>query len=403
MVIDHDFIRAIPKTDLHLHLDGSLRIPTLIELAKDQGVKLPSYTEEGLRETVFKESYASLDEYLTGFAYTTKVMNDKESLERIAYELAYDNFNEGVRYIEVRFAPQLHITDKLSYEDVMQAVDSGFKRAKSEINSKLQAGEPEFEFGLIACAMRFCNEHFSDYYKKFFAAHRFSSQLSIMKLASLELAKAAVKTKNETDIQIVGFDLAGSEYGYPAQNHKKSYDYVHKNFLKKTVHAGEAYGPESIFQAITKLHADRIGHGLFLFDESMVFSKSIKDKQKYIRDLASYIADRRITIEVCLTSNLQTSPKISDIKKHSLKTMLKNNMSITLCTDNRLVSNTNMCAEIELAIKNFDISAKDLKNIIVYGFKRSFFYHDYGVKRKYVRKVIDYYESIEHRLNISDS
>ena len=131
-----DFIRAIPKTDLHVHLDGSLRIPTLIEIAKERGVKLPSYTESGLRELVFKDKYKNLEEYLQGFAYTCAVMQDSESIERIAYELAIDCFNDGVRYIEPRFAPQLHVGDNFSMEDVLKAADRGLARAKKEINSK---------------------------------------------------------------------------------------------------------------------------------------------------------------------------------------------------------------------------------------------------------------------------
>lgn len=250
-----DFILAIPKTDLHVHLDGSLRLSTLIELAREGGVKLPSDTEEGLNELVFKKSYSSLEEYLKGFAYTTAVLQDRESLERVSYELAIDNFNEGVRYIEVRFAPQLNMNHDLSFEDVMTAVDKGLKRAKYEINKKIPENEPPFEYGIIACAMRYCNKNFSEFYNNFFVMHKYSTELEIIQLASLELAKAIVKLRNNTDVQVVAFDLAGSEFGYPADDHKKSYDYIHKYFLKKTVHAGEAFGPESIFLAITELHA----------------------------------------------------------------------------------------------------------------------------------------------------
>jgi adenosine deaminase len=395
------FIRSIPKSDLHLHLDGSLRLSTLIDIAKSESIKLPSYTEDGLRQLVFKESYQSLDEYLKGFGLTCSVMQQREFLERVAYELAWDNWNEGVRYIEVRFAPQLHMSDQLSFEDVMIAVDKGLKRARAEINAKLAGGEPGFEFGIIVCAMRFCNEHFSKFYRSFFALHKYSSQLETIRLASLELAKAAVALKGSSDIQIVGFDLAGSEYGYPADDHEESYDYVHKHFLHKSVHAGEAYGPESIFQAITKLHADRIGHGLYLFESDMVLSKDIADKKKYVRDLASYIADARITIEVCLTSNLQTAPKLKAIGDHSLRQMLDNKLSLTFCTDNRLVSDTTVSDEIRLAVENFDIAPGVLKDIIIYGFKRSFFYHPYPKRRNYVRRIIDYYEKIEAQHGIA--
>ena len=397
MQCSNEFLQAIPKTDLHLHLDGSLRINTLIELAKTNKVKLPCYTEEGLQEKVFKKRYNSLVEYLKGFAYTSAVLQNKESLERTAYELALDNFNEGVRYIEVRFAPQLHINDNQSFEEVMYAVDNGLKKAKKEINSKIQKDEPLFEYGIIVCAMRFFNKHFSQFYSNVFNLHKFSSEKDIIKTASFELAQAAIYLKNNSDIQIVAFDLAGSEDGFPAEHHKESYDFVHKHFMMKTVHAGEAYGPESIFQAITVLHADRIGHGLFLFDKNKIYSKEIIDKTKYINDLVNYIAEKRITLEVCLTSNLQTVPEFASIKKHPLGKMLENKLSVTLCTDNRLVSNTTITNEIKLALENFDINKKQLKNMIIYGFKRSFFFKPYHEKRNYVRSIIDYYEKLEKK------
>jgi adenosine deaminase len=396
-----NFIKEIPKTDLHVHLDGSLRIPTLIELAKEQKIELPSFTEEGLREMVFRDSYSSLNEYLEGFAWTGKVLQGKDALERTAYELAMDNWQEGVRYLEVRFAPQLHVSKRLSFLEVMEAVDSGLKRARGKINRSIREGEPPFDYGIIACAMRFFTAEFSSYYKELFEIHNFSKPLDIIRMASLELAKASVKLREETDIQVVAFDLAGSEYGYPASDHEDSYHYVHSHFMKKTVHAGEAYGPESIFQAITKLHADRIGHGLHLFDYSMVFSPEIEDKNRYVSQLANYIADLRITIEVCLTSNLQTSPDIKTVKDHSLGKMLDNKLSITFCTDNRLVSRTSVCNEIETALTNFSITPKQLKNIIIYGFKRSFYYEPYPIKRSYVRNVIDYYEAAEAKYGIT--
>ena len=149
-----EFLRALPKTDLHLHLDGSLRIETLIELAHDAGVALPAETVQGLRETVFKDQYASLEEYLRGFALTTAVMQSDAALFRVAYELMLDNAAEGVRYIEVRFAPQLLMSEKMSYGQVMDAVDRGLRTARDELNARHAAGVPEYDYGLIVCAMR---------------------------------------------------------------------------------------------------------------------------------------------------------------------------------------------------------------------------------------------------------
>lgn len=401
MQYPEEFLRAIPKNDLHVHLDGSLRLPTLIELAKERSIELPSYTPEGLRETVFKESYSDLNEYLSGFAYTCSVMQDPESLERIARELAEDNIAEGVCYMEVRFAPQLHISDELSFEQVMEAVDRGLRTARDTYNSALAEGHPAFEYGIIVTAMRFFTPSFSRYYGDLARVHPYSTDDELIRMASLELAKATVRLRDTTNIQVVAFDLAGSEYGYPASAHHEAYDYIHSHFIKKTVHAGEAYGPESIFQAITKINADRIGHGLRLFRADMVSDPEVEDRERYVQNLANYIADKRITVEVCLTSNLQTCPDIVEASNHSLGQMLDRNLSLCICTDNRLVSNTTVTKEIELAIEAFDVTPKQLKNIMIYGFKRSFFPRPYEEKRNYVRTIINYYEELERTFQIS--
>ncbi len=391
------FLRELPKTDLHVHLDGSIRLSTLIELAKGQGVQLPSYSEEGLRETVFKDRYENLVEYLNGFQYTCAVLQTPEALERAAYELAHDNFAEGVRYFEVRFAPQLHVHANLDIKKVISSVARGLDRARAEINQGegIRLGtEPRFEAGIITCAMRMFTPVFSEYYRRFMAVHAFSPPQNVYAMASLELARAVVSLRNDHGLPIVGFDLAGTEAGYPAGDHEAAYAYVHRHFVNKTVHAGEAYGPESIFQAITELHADRIGHGYHLFSPERIHSPGIRDRDEYIRRLAQYIAERRVTLEVCLTSNLQTMPELTAIREHALSKMLLARLSVTLCTDNRTVSNTSVSNEIGIALKNFNIGPHQLKNIIIYGFKRSFFPGSYNDKRNYVRQVIDYYETV---------
>ncbi len=394
-MFSNEFIREIPKTDLHVHLDGSLRLATLIDLAKEQNVSLPSYTPEGLMDTVFKKAYKDLPEYLQGFAYTCAVMQDPDSLERVSYEFALDNAAEGVYYVEVRFAPQLHVNDQMDIETVISSVNRGLERAKKEINkNKKDADMPDFEYGIIVCNLRMFMGESSPYYKKIMDALSWSPRKEIFAQASLQLARAAIDIRDRKGYPIVGFDLAGAEHGYPAIDHMEAFHYAHRNFMKKTVHAGEAYGAESIFQAITALHADRIGHGYLLFSKEALTNPEITDKEAYLKKLSEYIADRRITIEVCLTSNRQTNPGLVDISKHSLRDMLKHNLSVTLCTDNRLVSQTTVSDEIELAIKNFEISSSTLRNIIVYGFKRSFFPGSYVQKRNYVRGVIDYYEKI---------
>ena len=402
MKISKEFIEKIPKTDLHLHLDGSLRLPTLIDLARENGVKLPAYDEKGLRRLVFKKKYASLTEYLKGFLYTTAVLQTPTALERVGYELAQDNQNEGVRYIEVRFAPQLHQNSRMSSIEVMAALNRGLARAKDEFNARAEVKsgkEPPFEYGIIACAMRMFDHGFSEYFDNLLNVHAHSERKWIFSLASQELVRAAVEAKTKFKLPIVGFDLAGAEAGYPAEDHAQAYALAHKNFLKKTVHAGEAYGPESIFQAITDLHADRIGHAVYLFDADMIKSPEIKDKKAYIANLVQFIADRRITIEVCLTSNLQTNPAIRDLAEHSFKLMRKAKLSATFCTDNRTVSQTTVSAEILKAVQAFSITPHELKNFVIYGFKRSFFPGTYLKKREYVHQIIEYYEKIEKQFS----
>lgn len=402
-MIPQDFVRLMPKTDLHVHLDGSLRLSTLIELAESRGIALPSMTEAGLKAEVFKPSYADLDEYLSGFQWTVAVLQDSEALERAAYELAIDNWEEGVRYLEVRFAPQLHMGGGMSFADVLSAVDGGLRRAREEVNAGLDEAEPGFEYGIICSAMRYFTDNFSAWYRQLAEMHPWSERTELIQMASAELARAAVRLRQSSDVQIVGIDLAGSEYGNPAALHQEAFDIAHRAFLPKTVHAGEAYGPDSIFQALGKLHADRIGHGLHLFDADMVDRPSVQDPAAYIDALVNFVADRRITIEVCLTSNLQTSPAIRDIRDHSMQRMLERNLSLTICTDNRLVSHTSVTQEFNLALQAFGITPRQLKNIVVYGFKRSFFYRPYNEKRRYVRSVIDYYERLEREFGISEA
>ena len=249
--------------------------------------------------------------------------------------------------------------------------------------------------------MRFFTPGFSEYYREITRALSYSDAQEVIRTASLELAKAAVRLRDAGSVQLVGFDLAGAEYGYPASAHEESYDYVHRHFMRKTVHAGEAYGPESIFQAIAKLHADRIGHGLHLFDEEMIYSGSVTDRKAYIESLVNYLAENRTTIEVCLTSNLQTSPSLKSVQDHSVRKMLDHKLSLSFCTDNRLVSDTSVTRELRLALDNLVIPPDQLKDIIVYGFKRSFYYHPYPQKRKWVRKIIDYYEALEKRFGVA--
>ena len=404
-IFSDEFIRAIPKTDLHLHLDGSLRIETLIDLARDAGVALPSYSAQGLRDTVFKDQYGSLEEYLRGFALTTAVMQSDAALFRVAYELMLDSAAEGVRYIEVRFAPQLLMSDRMSYGQVMDAVDRGLRAARDELNTKLSDSEPEYDYGIIVCAMRFCLPVFSPYYAQFWKDNAGLSDTEIIQKASVELAHATadLRSGRRTDsttgaaIQVVGFDIAGAENGFPASHFVEAYTLAGRALLGKTVHAGEAYGAESILQAITRLHAERIGHGLFLFDEARLQDQRITNRRAYLEALIDYLAKRRITVEVCLTSNLQTTPSLHGIAAHPFGTMLERGLSVTLCTDNRLVSNTTVSKEFRLAVDHFPFTAAQLKHLTMTGFKRAFHFRPYAEKIAYLERISGYYDTIARR------
>lgn len=377
-------IRQLPKADLHVHLDGSLRIPTLIELSKASSLKLPSETEEGLRELVFKDTYSDLPDYLQGFQYTCAAMQSKEAIERVAYEFAWDCFFDGVLYVEPRYSPELLQGAGLSVEEVILSVENGLKKASEEINLRIKnessehkntaqikdivIEKPAFKYSHIICAMRMWDP----------------SQ-------SLNVFIEANRVKEKHNLPILAVDLAGPEEGFPAVDHKDAYTYAHQQFTYKTVHAGEAFGPSSIFQALTQLYADRIGHGFHLFNESLINTENQAKAKKYIENLVQYIAERRITLEVCLTSNLQTMPVLeNNIANHSLPKMLEHGLSVAICTDNRLVSNTTVTKELMLAQKTFNLDAKQMKKIIMYGIKRSFYPGNYLEKKQYIDHCSSY-------------
>jgi adenosine deaminase len=391
-------IRRLPKTDLHVHLDGSLRLGTLIELAREQRIELPSFTEDGLRAIVFRDHYANLTEYLEGFRHTVAVLQGREALERAACELCEDCQAEGVRYVEIRFAPQLHVQSGFEFSDVVTAVDAGIRRASRSFNARpeVQSGrEPRFAAGIILCALRAFTPDLSEGYRRIAIALPEASPQELHAAASVQVARAAARLKHEEGLLVVGVDLAGQEHGHPAEEHREAYQVAHEAFLGKTVHAGEDYGPESIFQAIGNLHADRIGHGTWLFDESKIETRKITNRKAYVERLAQFVADKRITIEVCLTSNQQTVPELgADLSRHPFGEMRKRRLSTTICTDNRLVSNITVSNEIARAIEAFALTDREVRDILIYGFKRSFFPGTYLEKRAYVRKMIDFADGI---------
>ncbi len=400
MEYSEELIRDLPKSDIHVHLGGSMRVESLIEMANERGVKLPAETPEGLRREVFKDRYGNLEEYLHGFSYTSAVLRDSEALERAAYELCLDCQEEGVRYLEVRLSPQLHAGEGGTIPTVLSAVAKGIERAEKGFNGRpgvASGREPPFKAGIIVAALRHFAPGFSRTYRDMLKIFEDLPRDQVFGLASEALVHASVRARDELGVPVVGVDLAGREHGYPAEDHAKAYQIAHEAFLGKTVHAGEDYGPESIFQAITECHADRIGHGTWLFDADQIQDPGITDRQGYVDRLVQYIADRRITVEVCLTSNLQTIPAMKLLRDHPFGKMRRSRLSVTLCTDNRLVSRTTVSREIGLAVEAFGLMPKELGDILVYGFKRSFYPGPYLEKREYVRHIIDYRDEVFRR------
>src|SRR5262245_57273682 len=212
-------LHALPKTDLHCHLDGSLRLSTLVELARERKVPLPSETEEGLRELVFKPQYRDLPDYLHGFAYTCGVLTDEEALERVAFELGEDCLADGVRYLELRFAPQLHVrTGELDVPRILAAVDRGLARVRRPHEATaevMQGGAPPFRYGIICCAMRMFTSGFGPYFRGLLDVLPQWPVKKVYGIASLSLARAVVDARDRYGLPVVGFDLAGAEAGHP--------------------------------------------------------------------------------------------------------------------------------------------------------------------------------------------
>jgi adenosine deaminase len=390
-------LRDLPKTDLHVHLDGSLRPTTLLELAAAQGVRLPADDEAGLLRKVFKRSYRDLPDYLQGFAYTCAVMREAGAIERVTRELCEDSFDEGVRYLEIRFAPQLLAHAQLPVAEVLAACARGIaaaERARNRRPDVARDGAPPFRAAILVCAMRAFARAYGPAYATMFDAFPRLAFPELAALASDQLVAEAIAARDEAGLPVVGVDLAGQEKGYPAKTHAAAYARAHEAFLGKTVHAGEDYGPESVFQAITDCRADRIGHGTWLFATTRVGLKEPAARQKYVERLVQYLAERRTTLEVCLSSNLQTMPAIRSLARHPFGKMLQARLSVSLCTDNRLVSRTTMVRELRLAADAFRLGPEEVRRILIYGFKRSFFPGTYRQKRDYVRAVIDHADRV---------
>ena len=396
-----ELIRAVPKSDVHTHLDGCLRLPTLIELACEQGVALPSYDADGLRALVFKPSYNGLPEYLLGFEYTCSVLRRFEAMERVAFEMAEDAIAQGVRYLEVRFAPQRLADTGEACVRAFQAVGGGLARAARQHRGSeaVRNGDDiPFEWSIICCAMRNFGRGMGAYYDRLLDMLPGMGHTELVSIASLEAVRAAVAARDRHGVPVMGFDLAGEEAGYRAGHHVAAYEEAHRHFLRKTVHAGEAYGPESIYEAIARCHAERIGHGTSLFAPGRIQDPSIADKDAFTDALADYIATMRVTIEVCPTSNLQTIPDLAgDMCNHPVRKMLEYGMAVAVATDNTLVSHTDINRELALVSDSCALDFPAFKRLVLAGFKSAFYPGRYAEKRAFVRRAAERIERVAER------
>lgn len=331
----HHFLAQLPKAELHNHLDGSLRLDTILELAKKQTIKLPTFNREELKKLLLNdENCQSLKEYFIPFDISLSVLQTEEALEQSTFELLEDVHKENVKYLEIRFSPLLHTSTGLNMDAVVEAVLRGKKQAENTFGIKS---------GIIICGLR-----------------------HITPSENLELAQLAVKYKNKG---VIAFDLAGEELGRPALDHIKAFDYAFQNNLARTVHAGEADGAHSIYDAIHGLKAERIGHGTHLFQDT---------------DLLHYIRDKQIPLEVCLSSNLQTKA-VASLESHPIQDYFKQNVIVTLNTDSYLISGTTLTKEFELAAKYYQFDKKEMAQLSLNSFQAAFLPFD--EKQDLIRNV----------------
>src|SRR5215471_11020455 len=336
MKLDRAALQSLPKVLLHEHLDGVLRPQTIIELAKSIDYEqLPTRDPEELARWFHQgANQGSLPKYLQGFAHTIAVMQTEEALERVAYEQAEDLSRDGVVYFETRFAPIFHTRRGLTHQQVVSAVLRGLDRGRKDF---------AIASGLIICAMR---------------------NLQI----SLEMAELALDFRQRG---VVGFDLAGEEGGYPPKKHVDAFHFIQRENFNITVHAGEGYGKESIWQAIQYCGAHRIGHGTRLVDDIAVTDGKVVK----LGDLAQYVLDKRIPLEICLLSNVHVGAARS-LAEHPFRLFYQEKFRVTLNTDNRLMSNTCMTKEFEAARDTFGLTMDDFEKITINAMKSAFLPYD---------------------------
>lgn len=332
-----DVIRRAPKVLLHDHLDGGVRPATVAELAVEYGyADLPSTDPTELGRW-FREAAdsGSLDRYLETFAHTVGVTQNRDALTRVASECAVDLAADGVVYAEIRFAPELHVEQGLDLHEVVEAVLAGFRQGE-----RLAAEQGmQIRIGTLLTAMRTAAK-------------------------SRRIAELVVQYR---DRGVVGFDIAGREAGFPPTRHLDAFEYLRRENAHFTIHAGEAFGLPSIWEAIQWCGADRLGHGVRIIDDIRIDDRG----SAHLGPLAAYVRDRRIPLELCPTSNVMTGA-VASFADHPIKLLADLRFRVTINTDNRLMSDTTMTKEMSLACEAFGWGLDDLRWLTVNAMKSAF-------------------------------
>jgi adenosine deaminase len=334
LAVTRELLHRLPKAELHVHLDGSLRPETMLELAAEYGKRMPAWNPAELSDYMHVQDARNLVQYLERFEITLSIMQTADSLERIAFELAEDLAAENVRYAEIRYSPILNTREGLPLTEAVEAPLRGLHRAQEEFGIRT---------GLIICGIR-----------------------NMDPATSRDLADLTVAYKGRG---VVAFDLAGAEYNYPAKKHKDAFFTVINKNMAATIHAGEAYGPESIHQALHYCKAHRIGHGTRLYEDP---------------DLMQYVKDFRIPIEICLTSNIQTRAAPS-FEEHPLRLYYDEDLVLSLNTDNRLMSATTVTEEFWRAHEHQGFTWSELVDLSLMAFEAGFLH--WQEKQSMLRQV----------------
>lgn len=320
-MLTRELIARLPKAELHVHLDGSLRPATMIELAQAAHVDLPTRDPDALRQYMLVDDARNLVDYLARFDITIALLQTPEAIERVAWEMVEDAARDNVRYLEVRYCPRLSTRGGLAIDEVTAAERRGLARGERDFGVRT---------GIIDCSLRHYDPE-----------------------VSLEIARAAVRNRPNG---VVAFDLAGPEAGHPPSAHRAAFDCAAEGLLGITVHAGEAAGPGSIAEALHYCHADRIGHGTRLFEDPA---------------LQDYVRDRRVPIEINLTSNLQTRV-VARAAEHPVRRYLDAGLNVTLSTDSWLMSGVILTDEYWLAHRELGFSRQEIDTMILNGFNSAF-------------------------------